>query len=71
MMMSKSGIIDLTKPSLLGIVSFKEGNTELQLRVYKQFWNTHAYLPSTTEIYDFIYAQGYRHISNPKFTWVM
>lgn len=69
----KSGIIDLTKSSLIGIVTFREANTGLsqEIRVYKQFWNAHAYLPSSQEVYDFVYNQGYRHISSPKFTWVM
>lgn len=70
---SKSGIIDLTKPSLIGIVSFREANTGIsqEIRVYKQFWNMHTYTPTSIEIHDFIHAQGYRHVSQPKFTWVM
>lgn len=70
---SKSGIIDLTKPSLIGIVSFREVNTGLskEIRVYQQFWNKHSYIPNSQEVYNFVQSQGYNDISNPRFTWVM
>jgi hypothetical protein len=70
---SKSGIIDLRKPSLIGVVSFKNVNTGLkqEVKVYRQFWNKQAYLPSSTEIYDFLYSEQYRHASDARFKWVM
>lgn len=73
---SKSGFINLlkpSKPSLIGVASFTETSTGLkrEVKVYHQFWNKHAYIPNTTEIYEFLYSEGHRHIAQPKFTWVM
>lgn len=70
---SKSGIIDLRKPSKIGVITYTESHTgqTKQVDVSKQFWNYRAYLPNQQEVYDFLENSGYTHVLNPKFTWIM
>jgi len=73
MYMSKSGIIDLRKPSKLGVITYRESHTG-QIKtvdIFKQFWNYRAYLPNEQEVEDFLHNSGYTHVLNPKFTWIM
>ena len=73
MYLCKTGIIDLTKPSLIGVISYTESNTGQvkEVKVYKHFWLYGAYTPNQTELRKFLHESGYTHILNPKFSRVM